>query len=94
MKKIASYIVGSLVLASCFGFIVGSAVGKSSADPARTVTVTVKDGQQGPQGPPGPPGPKGEKGDSGTITCPAGFEAGDLVINHPGGQVTIYGCLK
>lgn len=50
------------------------------------------EGPPGPQGPPGPPGPPGTGG--GGLACPAGFTAGELVINHPGGQVTIFTCLK
>ena len=45
-------------------------------------------GDIGTQGPPGPPGP------TGGISCPTGFSEGDLVINHPGGQVTLFTCLK
>ena len=54
-------------------------------------------GQTGDRGPPGPQGPKGEQGPpgpAGGLTCPAGFSEGDLVINHPGGQVTLFTCLK
>jgi Collagen triple helix repeat (20 copies) len=51
-------------------------------------------GPQGLQGEPGPQGPKGEPGDSGALTCPSGFEVGEVIINHPGGHVTIYGCIK
>lgn len=51
-------------------------------------------GAQGPAGPQGPRGEKGEKGDPGAITCPSGFEVEDVVINHPGGQITIHGCAK
>jgi hypothetical protein len=48
-------------------------------------------GDPGAQGVPGPPGPKG---DPGSFTCPAGFSEGVLVINHPGGQTSIFTCLK
>jgi Collagen triple helix repeat (20 copies) len=51
-------------------------------------------GAPGPAGPPGPKGDKGDKGDPGASSCPAGFSAGALVINHPGGQTTIWTCLK
>jgi hypothetical protein len=44
-------------------------------------------GDQGPIGPPGPPGPPGD------FSCIEGFSPGLLVINHPGGQVTIYTCI-
>jgi hypothetical protein len=46
-------------------------------------------GPTGEQGPPGPPGPGG--GPCGG--APAGYEPGFLVINHPGGQVTIFTCI-
>lgn len=65
---------------------------------------TGADGPQGPEGPPGaegPQGPTGEQGPTGPqgppggeFTCPDGFELGYLVINHPGGQVTIFTCLQ
>ena len=62
-------------------------------------------GIQGPQGEPGQPGPKGDVGPKGDIgpqgatgpaglECPSGYDPGVLVINHPGGQVTIWTCLK
>jgi Collagen triple helix repeat (20 copies) len=54
-------------------------------------------GEQGPKGdagPQGPPGPKGDPGEPGKIACPSGFSPGELVINHPGGQTTIWTCLK
>jgi hypothetical protein len=59
-------------------------------------------GEQGPQGlrgltglagPAGPPGPKGDKGDPGGVRCPPGSVFGKLVINHPGGQTSIYTCI-
>jgi len=51
-------------------------------------------GDPGSPGPAGPVGPKGEKGDPGTVNCPTGFVWGRLVINHPGGQTTIFTCLE
>lgn len=50
-------------------------------------------GPAGPKGDVGPQGPQGEKGDTGGMNCPSGFNAGALVINHPGGQVTLWTCL-
>jgi len=64
-------------------------------------------GDRGPAGATGPKGDKGDKGDAGAtgargergptgaagLQCPAGFEPGQLIINHPGGQVTIWTCL-
>ena len=51
-------------------------------------------GDSGPIGAIGPPGPKGDKGDTGGVTCPDGFVFGRLIINHPGGQTTIFTCIK
>ena len=57
-------------------------------------------GPRGPQGDRGPGGPKGDKGDPGppgppgSLTCPNGFSPADVVINHPGGQDTLYTCVK
>lgn len=100
--KIIALVVSSLVLAAGTGFLAATAIGQ--AGPAtRTVTIDVATGPAGPAGPPGetgpkgdpgPPGPVGPKGDPGGLVCPDGFEVGEVVINHPGGQVTIYGCIK
>lgn len=79
----------SLAAAAGGGFLTSQAV--MAQDGVRTETITVKDGEQGPAG---PPGPKGDKGEPGAQTCPTGFEQGRLVINHPGGQVTIATCLE
>jgi hypothetical protein len=66
-------------------------------------------GEPGPPGPAGPVGAKGEKGDKGdvgpagpigpvgppgAVDCGTGFHTGIVVINHPGGQVTIKTCVK
>src|SRR5262245_37148957 len=63
----------ALLLAAGSGLLSAVALGTSSADPAKTVTVEVGTGEQGPQGPPGPPGPAGPQGPSGGTTCPAGY---------------------
>jgi len=75
----------ALSLAGAAGYLGASALG-STAAPARTVTINVATGPRGPAGPPGPPGPAG-------LACPSGFEPGELVIDHPGGQVRIWTCL-
>jgi hypothetical protein len=99
---------GSLVLAGSAGVLTAVALGASGGPPppVKTVTITLKNGTPGPQGaigpvgPKGPVGPVGPKGDtgpqgpSGAVACPSGFVPGEVVINHPGGQVTIYGCIK
>jgi len=53
-------------------------------------------GAKGEQGAPGQRGPQGERGPQGPagVACPDGFTAGQLVINHPGGQTTVWTCLK
>ena len=51
-------------------------------------------GSTGLAGPAGPKGDTGAQGPSGAVSCPGGFVPGNLVINHPGGQVTIYGCIR
>jgi len=81
----------SLALAGTSGFFVATSVG--SAQSTRTVTINVGTGQQGTPGPPGPKGDPGPPGPAG-LTCPSGFTAGDLVINHPGGQTTLWTCIK
>lgn len=59
-------------------------------------------GATGPAGPPGPAGPKGDQGPPGTgggtgggpcEGAPAGYEPGILVLNAPGGQVSLWTCL-
>jgi len=53
-------------------------------------------GPVGPVGDQGPAGAKGEQGEPGPPggSCPSGFSQGELVLNHPGGQVTLWTCLK
>lgn len=106
-KKVIILMISSLALAGSAGFLTATAMSADSAPaPVKTVTVNIHNGEQGPPGPAGPvgeAGPKGEKGDkgdpgpqgpSGSVSCPNGFVPGDIVINHPGGQVTMYGCIK
>lgn len=47
-------------------------------------------GPMGLQGAPGPPGPSGDPCGPG---APPGYEPGILVLNAPGGQVSMYICL-
>jgi collagen triple helix repeat protein len=95
----------SLALAGFAGALaVATATGQEA--PVETVTIDVATGPQGPSGEQGPAGPAGERGPAGeqgppgpagppgAATCPDGYEPGDLVINHPGGQVTIRTCIK
>jgi hypothetical protein len=78
-------VLAATAFTSAGGF--GTAAVLAQTTPTKTVTITLKNGEQGPPGPPGP------KGDTGGTTCPSGFEFGKLVINHPGGQTTIFTCL-
>lgn len=92
MKKISSVMVVSLLLAATAGGLVAAALGATSPPkPVKTVTVKVS---PGPKGPKGDKGDKGDPGKPGELVCPAGFVVGELVLNHPGGQVTLYSCLK
>lgn len=92
--KIFVILAGALVLASSAGFFTATAIGLGAQTPAKTVTINVATGPQGPPGPPGPKGDTGPQGPSGANSCPTGFEAGEVVINHPGGQTTIWTCIK
>jgi hypothetical protein len=84
-----------LTLSALAGGLGAYAVTNSSAQvPTTTTTITLTDGEPGPPGPAGPPGPKGEPGAGGPEDCPTGSTFGELVINHPGGQVTIWTCIK
>jgi hypothetical protein len=51
-------------------------------------------GPAGPVGPKGDTGPQGPQGEPGGTTCPTGYDFGRVVINHPGGQVTLFTCFK
>jgi Collagen triple helix repeat (20 copies) len=94
----------SLALAGTSGFLASQTLGAGAQ--TKTVTISVANGPPGPKGDTGPAGPKGEQGpkgeagprgpqgEAGQANCPAGFSHGDLVINHPGGQVTLFTCLK
>lgn len=87
MKAATAVITSALVLAGASGFLASTAFSTAPEQAVRTVTVTLRNGATGPAGPRGPTGPAGAE------SCPAGFEPGELVINHPGGQVTLFSCL-
>jgi len=96
----------SLTAAAGSGFLVSMALGGPQSAPARTETITVRNGATGPAGPQGPPGERGERGPAGAtgpqgpqgppgdFSCIQGYSPGILVINHPGGQTRIYTCLE
>jgi hypothetical protein len=89
-------LAAALGLASGAGYLTSTAISAGTQAPARTVTINVGTGTQGPPGPAGPAGPKGDpgpQGPSGALACPAGYDPGRLVINHPSGQVAIWTCL-
>lgn len=98
--KATALMIGGLCLAGSAGFLTATALGTGSQEPTRTVTIDTGTGAEGPAGPAGPAGPKGERGEQGPpgpaggATCPTGFSHGILVINAPGGQVTLATCLK
>ena len=82
-------LAAALTSTAAGGYFAGAALSQST--PVKTETITIRNGEPGPAGPAGPQGPKGE--DGGT-TCPKGFVFGKLIINHPGGQTTIFTCLE
>jgi hypothetical protein len=91
----ALLLAGSLAATAAGGYFTSQAL--SQTDSGKVVTIDVGKGEKGdpgPAGPAGPAGPKGEKGETGGTTCPAGFVFGRLIINHPGGQTTIFTCLE
>jgi hypothetical protein len=83
-----------LVLASASGYLASTALSQEGEGPEVTTTISVATGPPGEPGPVGPPGPQGEPGKDGGLVCKTGFAKGELVINHPGGQVTIWTCIK
>lgn len=82
-------VVGASAFISAGG-LGAAAVIAAPAAPQKTVTIDVGKGEKGD---PGPPGPQGPKGDPGGTTCPDGYVFGKLIINHPGGQATIFTCI-
>jgi hypothetical protein len=83
-------LAAALVLAGGTGFLASQAL-SAGQQATRTVTIDVATGPQGPPGEKGDPGPPGPPGG---VTCPAGFSPADVVVNHPGGQTTLFVCVK
>lgn len=83
MKRWYALGIGSLAFAGVAGGL--AVAGSSQQEPTSTTTISVATGPQGATGPAGPAG--------GQI-CLTGFHHGLVVINHPGGQVTIDTCVK
>lgn len=92
-RKNVALIAASLAFAGGSGFLTSQAFGHAAQAPPRTVTINVATGPTGPAGPPGPQGDPGPPGPPGSTTCPTGFTAGEVVINHPGGQTVIWTCI-
>ena len=92
--KLAILIALGSLLAAGSGYLASVALSQTGEPPTRTVTVDVGTGPQGhqaqpanrPTGPRGEPGAQGPPGPAGSFTCPNGFSAGYLVINHPAGR--------
>lgn len=87
-------LAGVLALAAGSGFLAATAVGITSQEPTRTVTIDVSPGPVGPPGPKGDPGPPGPAGAPGAESCPDGYTFGAVVFNTPGGHQQIAACLK
>ncbi len=106
-SKATLLMAGSLTLAAGAG-VLGSVALSASQQEAPQVTTTINlengaPGATGPYGPAGATGPKGEQGEigppgpagtGGADNCPTGTVFGEVVINHPGGHVTILTCIK
>ena len=96
MNRAIAIVGVSLVLAATSGFLTAQAISQD----VPTKTITIANGERGPAGPAGPAGPKGEQGErgpqgpSGQTECPAGYTLTNVVINHPGGQLTLLACTK
>jgi len=86
--RLTAVMAGTLLLAAASGYTIARALAASPPAPSKTVTITVSNGTTGPTGATGVTGPEGG------INCPDTFVPGLVVINHPGGQVTIYACIK
>jgi|SRR5262245_13676074 len=98
MKKASASSIAAVAGAGLFlaagGFAAAALTQAAPPAPTKTVTIDVATGPTGPSGPAGPKGDTGPEGPAGGTDCPNGFSFGDLVINHPGGQVIIFTCIK
>jgi len=93
---VALALAGALVLAGAAGYLASAALSAGSGPPTTTTTVNVAVGATGPAGPAGPTGPAGDPGPPGTggaEQCPTGSTFQAVVINHPGGQITLWVCV-
>lgn len=107
-SKAVLFLAVGLVLAGSSGLLGAHALMAAGVLDTKTITIHLTAGPPGPKGERGPVGPQGPQGERGLVgaqgpqgergpagmECPVGFIAGYLVINHPGGQVTVFTCLK
>ena len=95
--KVVATAGAGLALTGGGGFLAATAISASSQAAVTTTTINAFGGPTGPTGvagPKGDTGPIGPQGPAGNADCPAGFQFGNLVINHPGGQTIIFTCIK
>jgi hypothetical protein len=93
--RLAALIASGSVLAAAGGSLGAYAIsGSSEQAPATTTTISLANGTTGPTGPAGPAGEPGAPGKPGAEGCPTGSTFGAVVINHPGGHVEIWTCIK
>ena len=79
-------VAAALALAGVAGYFATTAFGVGQ-QAVVTTTVDVGTGARGPTGPQGPAGPSGQQ-------CPTGYEEGVVVVNHAGGRLEIFTCVK
>lgn len=96
LNKPIFLLAAAVALAGSAGYLAATAIGLGAQAPTDTVTVNFPTGtgEQGPAGPSGPPGPKGDPGSPGAESCPTGSTFKAVLFNAPGGQTTIYTCVK
>jgi hypothetical protein len=98
MKKQFLLLFLSLTMVGGAGVLGAATLSQGAAEPTRTVTIDVSNGETGatgPAGPAGPPGPSGEQGSPGATECSVGSTLSNLVINTPDGHVELTNvCIK
>lgn len=104
-NKATLVMVGSLTMAAGAGGLAAVAIAQEPGQPVVTTTVSIPEAVTGPAGPPGETGPagatgatgpageQGPPGPSGAQDCGTGWVLGVVVINHPGGHVTMKTCV-
>lgn len=98
MPKMSTiYLTSGLALAGASGALGAVALTSASGQPPTvTTTINAGEGATGPAGPAGPTGPAGPQGETGggASDCPTGSQFQAVIINHPGGHVEIWTCVK